>query len=211
MLNRYCWVLAVFAAAPLISASPVESRAADPSERSSCKAPGSTEVSQQTARVTVYRRAADPPLYWGCARSRGKTIPLLPPNAEDSKPTLFRITGNRVLFDGVEIGRDIPTERAAFFTVYNLGAKQRAVPKVVRYVGCSAGRCSDKVTDAVLKPNGSAAAIVSRDSDRYVIVADKNGVEQVDASPDIKPESLKLSGGTVSWMRGGESQRRRIR
>lgn len=166
---------------------------------------------RRTRRVLLYRSSSTPPSYWGCARSRGKLIALRPPNPGAAPATLFRVSGNRVLFDGLETYSASPTARTSFFMVYNLGAKRTAIPKTVRSVGCPDSACSVALTDAVLKPNGSAAAIVAKNKERYVLAADKDGVEQVDSSPGIDPTSLQLSGSTASWLRDGTRRGRQLR
>ena len=69
---------------------------------------------------------------------------------------------------------------------------------------------TDRLTDLVLKSNGSLAWIVdigsSVGSNRQVIAVDSSGRRLLDSGGDIDPESLTLRGSTLTWTKSGVSR-----
>ncbi|HEY1360384.1 MAG TPA: hypothetical protein VGF21_18930 [Thermoleophilaceae bacterium] len=144
------------------------------------------------------------PFSYACLYSTGKRFEL-GRNWDDELVETPRLTAPYVAWASVGCG-NVTCQSAVEVADLRVG-------KVVKNLPATTGGLpgnSNRVTDMVLKPNGSLAWIVdigsSVGSDRQVVAVDSAGRRLLDSGGNIDPESLTLSGSTLSWTESGASR-----
>jgi hypothetical protein len=177
---------------------------------SSCRSQrAKTDVRNSGGRVFQQLRLLNDEFYphsYGCLFSRNRRFEL-GRNWDDESIELPQVAapyaGYVSIFCGV--GRCFP-----FIAVRDL-RDGRVLRNIDASIETVAGRPS-AVQSLVLKANGSVAWIVDRaafmGSPRTidVVAEDTTGRRMLDRGPDIDPLSLRLSGSTLSWQKGGASR-----
>jgi len=170
---------------------------------------GKTDVQNDDGRVFEQLRFADifsefAPFTYACLFSEDRRV-LLGRNWDDEQIEVPALTAPYVGFAAVGCGgascvstvevRDLPTGRL----VKTLPSSTIAVPGD-----------STRLTALVLKANASLAWIVQKAGPTgrlFEVIADDAGGRRIlDASPDVDPASLTLSGSTLGWVDGGTAE-----